>query len=285
MTIFYNKGTNNFKEEFTRLFVIGFGVFLFILFFQPFPLESLDFNSRLLYVAGFGVISFVLSALVLVVLPLVFTKWLSIGDWEEGPPFILIFMLVLFSSVGYSFYIYYVGKSNLSLYVLFKIILVSLIPVIMLAILYKNKSLERIIKELKIQNHIIYTKNQELEAKQGESKLNLHSATKSDYISLKSKDIIQIKSADNYVEIFFLDDKFLEKKIIRNTLKDIENQLLPYPEMIRCHRTSIVNSKHIHKLLRSYQGYMLKMNYLEDKVPVSRQYITLVRETLSALNQ
>lgn len=40
------------NRELKLFFWMSVGVFLFILFFQPFPLDKFDFNNRLLFVAG-----------------------------------------------------------------------------------------------------------------------------------------------------------------------------------------------------------------------------------------
>ena len=78
------------KQELARLFFIGVGVFLFILFFQPFPLEALDYNDRLLYVTGFGFITFLFGFIVLVLFQFVFPKWLHVNELELMPSFISV---------------------------------------------------------------------------------------------------------------------------------------------------------------------------------------------------
>jgi hypothetical protein len=34
-------------------------------------------------------------------------------------------------------------------------------------------------------------------------------------------------------------------------------------------------------LVRTYSGYSLKMKYLEQEIPVSRQYLVLIRDAIS----
>jgi hypothetical protein len=43
---------------------ISFGVFLFVYFFEPFPLDHFDFNYRLLFVAGLSGIVFLFMMIV-----------------------------------------------------------------------------------------------------------------------------------------------------------------------------------------------------------------------------
>lgn len=274
--------SDSIKSELTRLFLIGVGVFLFILFFQPFPLDMLDYNDRLLYVTGFGGISFVIGCLILVLFPMTFPKWFKLSEWESGPPFILNALLFILTSTAFAFYIRYVGQIHLSLYVMFKVILVCLLPVVILFMMYKNKSLELIIAGLKEQNktHLQRIKHYEINGE--DEKVDIFSDNKSDKLSLKYKNIILIKSANNYIEILFVENDIVEKKLIRNTLKNIEQQLMEKTNFIRCHRTSIVNNFYIEKLVKSYSGYSLKLSCLDEDVPVSRQYLMPIKEAISS---
>jgi len=279
----YDKVNTSFKNELSRIFLIAVGVFLFILFFQPFPLDMLNYDNRLLYVTGFGGITFLFTFLVLVLIPFLLPKWFKLTTWESGPPVILIFLLLLIHVTSFAFYIRFVGNTALSLYILFKILLVSLLPVIIINILYKNKSLERVIEVLRNQNKLYQLKISELENLEKDVEITLYSDNKAEKITMKYKDIISVHSADNYIEIRYLENDLVKKKLIRNTLKNIENQLAIHPVFIRCHRTSIVNTSNIQKLVRNYSGYALKMNGLKDNVRVSRQYLILIRDAISGL--
>ncbi|HAN19432.1 MAG: hypothetical protein A2X13_02040 [Bacteroidetes bacterium GWC2_33_15] len=275
---------NSLKNELSRLFLISFGVFLFILFFQPFPLGMLDYNNRLLYVTGFGGITFLSGCIFLIFVPLSMPKWFNISEWESGPPVILNLFLLVFTATSFVFYIRYVGKIPLTFYIIFKILLVCLIPLIILIILYKNKSLEQVIEILKDKNQYYYLKIKDYEKTEEEEDVDIFSENKADKLTLKYKNIIAIKSADNYIEIYYLENDLPEKKLVRNTLKNIESQLFNQKIFIRCHRTSIVNTLFIDKLDKNYNGYSLKLSYFKENVPVSRQYLMQVKEVISANN-
>ena len=269
------------RDELGRLFFLSIGVFLFILFFQPFPLEQLDYNNRLLFVTGLGIIYFLVACIILIFLPLSIPKLFKISEWESGPPFFLISLLLVFTVTAFAFYIRYVGKAELSLYIVFKVILVCLIPLIILLILYKNKSQRRVIDILREQNKYYISRIRENDKIGLEEEIDILSSNKSEKLTLKYKNILYIKSADNYIEIYYLENGQVEKRLIRNTLKNIESLLANQHHFIRCHRASIINVMYIDKLVRSYSGYSLKMSYLEERIPVSRQYLLQVRSTIS----
>lgn len=274
--------THPIKDELSRLFFISIGVFLFVLFFQPFPLEQLDYNNRLLFVTGFGAITFLSACVTLIFLPLWIPKRFNTSEWESGPPIILNIFLLIVTTTEFAFYIRYVGKTPLSLYIMFKTVLVCLLPVIILIILYRNKSLAHFIGILQEQNNFYFSKLRDYEENGGEEEIDILSDNKSDNLTLKYKNIVLVKSADNYIEMYYLENDLVEKKLIRNTLKNIESQLANQRNLIRCHRTSIVNVVYVDKMERNYNGYSLKMSRLKEKIPVSRQYILQVKEAISA---
>lgn len=272
------------RGELNRLLFISIGVFLFILFFQPFPLDQLKADNRLLYVTGFGGISFILSCILLILVPMFFSHEISVNEWENGPPAYIYILFITLTSTAFSFYIRYAGKTYLTLYIVFKVALICLLPLIILIILYKNKSLERVIYTLRNQNKAYLSRIEENEKHTKKEQVEIISNNKFEKLSLKYKNIIHIKSADNYVVIYYLENDLLEKKMIRNTLKNIEIQLANYPRFIRCHRTSIVNIAQIEKSAKEYGSFLLKMNHLDEKVTVSRQYRPNIIEAISATN-
>jgi len=272
---------NTLKEEFTSLLIISISVFLFILFFQPFPLEHLVYNDRLLYIAGFGGITFLIAAIVIFILPLSIPKWFKNSEPESIPLFILNILLFSLTSTAFAFYIKFVGKTDLSLYILFKMLFICLFPTMILLIINRNKLRNELIRILQEQNKFYMSKLSEYEKIEEIQEIEIISSNRSDKLKLNYKDLILIKSADNYIEVYYFENDKIEKKLIRNTLKNIEESLENKKCFIRCHRTSIVNILHIENLTRSYNGYNLTINFLDVKIPVSRQYLVMVKEAIS----
>lgn len=259
-------------------------MFLFILFFQPFPLEQLDYDNRLLFVTGFGALTFIMSFIILIFLPLTIPKWFKISAWENGPPIGVTLLLLVLTVSAYAFYIRYAGQAPLSLYIMFKVILVCLLPLIIMLILYKNKSQAGVIDLLQEQNKYYTSKINEFEKNGADEELEIISDNKSDKLTLKYSNIISVKSAENYIELHYFENDQVEKKLVRSTLKSIESQLASVSNFIRCHRASIVNVMYIDKLVRSYNGYSLTMSCFDEKIPVSRQYLNQVRKAISDYN-
>lgn len=79
------------------------------------------------------------------------------------------------------------------------------------------------------------------------------------------------KSEGNYLEIY-LNKQHQNKELIRVTLKNLEVLLKIYPNIIKTHRSYLVNSNYIEKINGNAQGYQLYIN--KFIVPVSRNMIT-----------
>ena len=58
--------------------------------------------------------------------------------------------------------------------------------------------------------------------------------------------LLFIQAASNYVEVHYLENGNLKKKLIRNTLSKIEQQL-PFDNLKKCHRSYLANLNLIEK--------------------------------------
>jgi hypothetical protein len=64
---------------------------------------------------------------------------------------------------------------------------------------------------------------------------------KSDVLRLKYQNLVCIKSADNYIEVFYLQHSELKKKVLRLTLKKAHEFA---PDLIQTHRSCLANLEH-----------------------------------------
>jgi len=85
---------------------ISLGVF-FCAFFQPFPYDPFDFSDRVLFIAGLGMIVFVLLVFVRWVLKWVFLKNVE-SSHAKVPPWVFGKIFWVLNSTTYAFYLKYV---------------------------------------------------------------------------------------------------------------------------------------------------------------------------------
>jgi DNA-binding LytR/AlgR family response regulator len=274
-----NQISREIRQELKNYFGISLGIFLFILFFQPFEFKNLEFNNQLLVIAGLGAIIFIVLNLFLLVLPNVVPA--IVENKEESWIGVITGILIWStSSVSYAFYIRYVANVALTMYLMFKIIIICLAPYVIIKIINYHRSLNQNLYELKVSNNHLKSMLVDFRNEDSFNAVELYSEHKTEKVALEVKSLVLIKSADNYIEIVYNDENQFKKKLIRNTLKDVEEQLSKYNNFIRCHRTYIVNRDHIEKLVKTISGYKIKLKSHPDELPVSRQFLLKVKEAV-----
>ncbi|MDW3212012.1 MAG: LytTR family DNA-binding domain-containing protein [Reichenbachiella sp.] len=83
--------------------------------------------------------------------------------------------------------------------------------------------------------------------------------------------LLLLKSADNYVEIYYLKDGQVKKELVRTTLKILEQQLSSQP-IKRCQRSYMVNINRVAVIQKNSQGYIIELNGYDQPIPVSKNY-------------
>jgi DNA-binding LytR/AlgR family response regulator len=268
------------KQELGLLLSISFGVFLFVLFFQPFPFEEFDFNNSLLFVAGLGTIVFVIMVIIRIVIPWIFRKESQETKVLVLPAYFNAFIILILSSLAFEFYLRFVGMVHITFFITIKVILICLAVVLILGIY-------DLIDELRQQNELLVIERRSIQKQLGKfqdellnKSIEFISENNSENLSLLISEVAVIKSADNYVEIIFKEGNNFKKKLIRNTLKNIELQIKQYSNFIRCHRICIVNLHYIEKLIRNNNNHWLIITGYDEQIPVSRQYLLRLKEAL-----
>ncbi len=268
------------NKELGLFLSISFGIFLFVLFFQPFPFNRFDFDNRILFVAGLGAIIFLFMFLTRIFIPWLIQNNSQSDDGRVLPSYINGFIILSLSSVSYAFYLRYVGFVSISFYIMLKVVLICLIPPLVLKIYDTINELRHQNATLILEKKIIQKQIEKYEEDYLNKSIEFASEYSSENLCLLIADVAFIKSADNYVEIAYKEGESFKKKLIRNTLKNIEQQIRQYSNFIRCHRICIVNMHYIEKFNTSYSNHWLTIKGYNEQIPVSRQYLLKLKESL-----
>ena len=266
--------SNDLVHNARAIFGTVLALFLFLLFFQPLDPAYIEFNPKLLIISTFAAITLVFMFVFRVFIPLLFKRLLHPQKWNITRVFILSFLFVSFNSVAYVFFARYVGKIEITFQMVIKIVLLSIAPVASVLISSHYKYLKNHIQNL------IELRNNRSQTINHDNYINFESDNNSEFLKVDAKDIVALKSANNYIEISFISDKKLVRKLIRSTLKRSEEKLAEFGTIIRCHRMHIINTKHVEELIKASDGYKLRMTLMQETVPVSRQHIIKVKELL-----
>jgi DNA-binding LytR/AlgR family response regulator len=277
MPIFQKPGL---RDELKILLSISIVVFLFFLFFQPFVFERFDFNNNLIFLIGFGVIIFLIMVFVRIIMPMFMMKRSNEKSTSVSSSGLVNFLILLLTSVAYAFYANYVGHLEISFYNMLKLVCISLAPVVVIWQYDLFSELKRQNEALIIEKMMFQEKAEKFEEEFQNVSVELTSDNLNETLHLLIANLVMLKSADNYVEVVFQEGNEFKKKLLRNTLKNIEYQLKSYSNFIRCHRMCIVNIHYIEKIKRDFNNYHLIIRDSDEQIPVSRQYLLKIKESI-----
>ena len=100
-------------------------------------------------------------------------------------------------------------------------------------------------------------------------------------LSIKKESLLYIESAENYVNICYLDEGKVVKYLLRDTLKKMED-IFAGTEIIRSHRSYIVNFEKVKVIRKDKDGLKLEIESpVAIDLPVSKTYFDNVMNTFS----
>jgi hypothetical protein len=103
--------------------------------------------------------------------------------------------------------------------------------------------------------------------------------------SIKKENLLYLESAENYVNICYLNKEKVSKYLLRDTLKKMEEDFSG-TEIIRCHRSYMVNFEKVKVIRKDKDGLMLEFdNPSVIDIPVSKTYVNQVMQTFSKFSQ
>lgn len=273
-TPYYFNPSTKFKLKVS--FSFGLFVFLFLYIFRPFYLSQFQIII-LEYTIGIGLISFLGTFILLFIPPFLFKNYFNEDNWTLGRNIFLIVFGILFIGT----FLWYFGEMYKEPYNLRKLSLLEYLTytflVTSLPVLFFIFNDERRIREKRqkrvddIKNYKeqkIIEQNQKLE-----EKIIIYSDNKKEHLTFNINDLVYITSQGNYASFFIKKGgKELKEKILRVTLTKIAEKLNDYPNVIRCHKSYIVNTKFIVDISGNARGYLLKSDFISFDIPVSRKF-------------
>ena len=245
------------------LLVLSTGIFvvLFMNLYTPFNVSGWYADApipQVVILSGFGIIGMaVLSISQIALRRLMKIQTLKVHG------FILWFLIELALLTTTMYLIYgdtsLTGKAEISeIFITFKYtVLVMIIPysgvLFYLAATQKGENIESL---LAAGNHLV----------------NILDEAGELHIAVDLEQILFLKSADNYVAVYFLKDGKVKKELVRTTMKRLETELDSFP-IRRCHRSYMVNIKKIAITMRSSPGLVLTIHdFPDEQIPVSKNY-------------
>jgi hypothetical protein len=104
-----------------------------------------------------------------------------------------------------------------------------------------------------------------------EELIRIESQLKKEELLFYPGQLIYAESEGNYIAFYLNLDGQVKKRLIRNSISNIDQQLSEIPFLFRVHRAFIVNVKQVKSQKGNSLGYRLKLSGTDDEIPVSRQ--------------
>lgn len=107
------------------------------------------------------------------------------------------------------------------------------------------------------------------------------SGSTSDSVTLQISDLLYIEAVGNYVKVYRLCEGNVRTDMLRTTSKQIEQDLLPYSTVVRCHRAFLVNITQVERIVSQSGSMQLVIKHCHDSLPVSRSNMSQVKEIIN----
>ena len=113
----------------------------------------------------------------------------------------------------------------------------------------------------------------EKETLNAETKIHLETEVKSESFLLDIQTFVFAKSQGNYLEVWINDETGIKPLLKRLKIKDLDNVLHVFPNIIRTHRSYLLNINYIENVNGNAQGYKIHIKNCKEIIPVSRNYL------------
>lgn len=265
-------------KKWREVFLFGLFVFLFLLVFQPFGLREV--SPKFLILLGYGgITSFVLwfsNFLVPKLIPEFHAeqKWMV---WKEIVHILISVLLIALFNLIYSWIFGFLHLNFINFLAFIGITLsLGIFPVTISVLIKYYSALRQNIKEAQPIHDQLTHSNQLKEHHEGQLVLR---TSEEELLGQWPVDrVIRMEAAQNYIELYFLKEKDVQRDLLRIPLKDVEQQTTQFPNLIRTHRSHILNLQHVVEVTGNAQGLQVFLNHQQEPVPVSRSRIKAFQE-------
>jgi hypothetical protein len=257
-------------------------VFILALF-EPFSFR-LNSLGQMWVLVGFALLTMLTASLEFVLFPVLFRRFYNPEKWNVGKSLLNNVFFLMMTGVGVVCYDYFLVVKQLPGYFpmgffvdLFAVLTIGIVPLSIITIVSQNSALKRNLNSSKEINRALSERIKRHTATEG--LITLSGSTK-DSVTARPEDILYIEATGNYVNVHYKQDNKRTYKLLRTTIRQIEETLQQEPGFVRCHRTYIVNTDKIYSVSGNAQGYRLSLQDTPEEIPVSRSYLTVIKDIL-----
>lgn len=255
--------------------VLSVGLPLFILFFLwifgPFGLVLFDDLVRFKLISVISIAGAIIIAIHVFLIQNIIIKNYTIGTTTAW----IIWITFLIGLNNFFIYELFFDKSHFHWkglpFMLYQTFLIGLLPYLFIFVLYNTYYLRKRIRTINQINSKLTNYQNKIQTKQ--VLLSLASTNLREVVTIDSNSLLYIASADNYVDLNWVENGQIKKMMIRNTLAEAEKEIKKQVFHIqRCHNSYIVNINQIKTISGNSGGYRITFYNFDFTIPISRKY-------------
>lgn len=258
------------KDKWLVVFGFSIFVFAFLSLYQPFGAAQITAN-RSLYLAGFAGCVFLVLTFTYLLLPVIAKNWFNPETWNLRKEITLLSGCILGIALLNYLYNSSVGRHIAPQHSLVGFVgitfSVGVFPLVILIFLTeKYLSQKNNNKALKL------TKQLNLKAKnhKGQTLTIVPETLKSAPLQIELANFLYAVSDNNYTTVFYLDNGDLKQELLRVSIKNVAQQLSRVPEILRCHKSYLINKNQIVAVTGNARSLNLTLANCPTLIPVSR---------------
>ncbi|RRB03792.1 LytR/AlgR family response regulator transcription factor [Larkinella rosea] len=283
------------RRRWVKAIWIGAFVGLFLLIFQPFDLNRWQTPYKTVKILGFGLISFVVTAGLSQLLPVLLPTRFTNERWTVGREILWVTTHITLIAVANYFYLNWLIGRPFRGFGLFGMVvvtfLIGIFPVggsVIVNYIIRLKKYSQLAREIPIHEHPAQNRIDEPEP----HSITITAENEKDSLTFVANDLLYIESSDNYSTVVYLKNNEPVKALLRSSLSRLESQLdsnknnrnaIARNPIVRCHRSYIVNLEKVEKVTGNAQGYKLHLHNGQLQLPVARKYNDTLVAQLKAL--
>lgn len=230
--------------------LIALWLFVFAFIIKPFDDGTINLRAWFFLSFSFSFMAFLCYGLLAIIQKSFYQK---IGKWNISLEITAILLFHLLYLIGvFAFYKSPILNGGYAFSEFFSVIFIKVVLIVTPIIILSRRYLIQLIP---IKEDVLIIR--------GENRL--------DILKINKSDLVCISNAQNYVEIFYLENDKLQAKLIRSSLKKVQDD---FGFLIQIHRSHLINPIHF-KSWRNANTIILT----QIELPVSRNY----KEALLAL--
>ncbi len=260
--------------------VIFLLAFLFNYFFTPFNVNTAEHRMDYLWISGIHAL--MPLVILLLMYPYIYFSPFLDEHWTIGKDFIFLSVFLLLIGIGQFLIrdLIYDNPNNWSWrYFREEVGNTFLVGILLVGIIISvnfNRLNARYIREA----NVLERSRRIFSLRENTRIVPIETQVKMDRFDLKIEQFLFAKAEGNYLMLYMYTGNDLSQLLKRITIKEFEKQLGAIDQIVRTHRSYIVNLSFLEHVKGNAQGYQLTLQHGDVSIPVSRNMIPVFESRL-----